>query len=137
MPMTTGVTMPVRSVMRPRTIPPAPNPSMVSVYAREASPRATPNSVCTAGSATMTDHIPTPPMVDSNNASTSRVHAYEESTPSRATRPVIFFSFATALDCASTIWHLTGVAPQGAEQYVTNLLQPVMDYLRYRGSVMH
>ncbi len=49
-----------------------------------ASARATPNSPWTIGNTTTTDHIPTPPMVDINNATTSRVHAYTESTPAES-----------------------------------------------------
>ena len=40
----------------------------------DASARATPNSACTAGSATTTAHIPTPPMVDSTRPTTRRYH---------------------------------------------------------------
>jgi hypothetical protein len=48
---------------------------MVKVNGREAPPHATPNSACTAGSATTTDHMPTPPMVDSRRESPSRHQA--------------------------------------------------------------
>ena len=40
-----------------------------------AAERATPNSACTAGSATITDHMPTPPMAERVSATNSRVHA--------------------------------------------------------------
>ena len=43
--------------------PPTANPTIASVNGNEASARGTANSACTAGSATTTDHIPTPPMV--------------------------------------------------------------------------
>ena len=56
-----------------------PNRIIVSVYGSDASPRATPNSACTVGSATTTDHMPTPPMVDSVNPATRRHHAVAES----------------------------------------------------------
>ena len=60
---------------RPIRMLPTPKPSIVSVYGSEHRPRATPNSACTAGSATTTDHMPTPPIVDSSSATTSRNHA--------------------------------------------------------------
>ena len=57
------------------TMLPTPKPIIVSVYGSDASARATPNSACTDGSATTTDHMPTPPMVDSTRPTTSRYHA--------------------------------------------------------------
>ena len=71
----TGTMMPKRSDSRPITMPPTPKPIIVSVYGSDASARATPNSACTAGSATTTDHMPTPPIVDSSSATDSRNHA--------------------------------------------------------------
>ena len=57
-----------------------PNPTMVSVNGREASPRATPKSACTAGSITTNDHMPTLPTVPIASATTSLSHAVLEST---------------------------------------------------------
>ena len=48
---------------------------MVSVYGSDAPARATPNSACTAGSATTIDHMPTPPIVDSKSAAKRRNQA--------------------------------------------------------------
>ena len=44
--------------------PPTPKPIVVRVKGRDAPPRATPNSACTAGKATTTDHMPTPPTAE-------------------------------------------------------------------------
>ena len=60
---------------------PKPKPIIVSVYGSDAPARATPNSACTAGSATTTDHIPTPPSVDKATPAHRRCHAWGESTP--------------------------------------------------------
>src|SRR6187455_965440 len=76
----TGMRIPVRSDQRPSSMPAAPNPSIVSVYGNDAPARATPNSACTVGSATTTDHIPTPPIVDSARASARRRQDCGEST---------------------------------------------------------
>src|SRR5512144_1236352 len=62
-------------------MPEKPKPSIVSVYGNDAPARAAPNSACTAGSATTTDHMPTPPIVDRSSAVTRRTHAYGDSTP--------------------------------------------------------
>ncbi len=77
----TGATMPNRSASRPITTPPQANPIIASVKGSEASARATPNSACTAGSTTGTDHMPTLPMVPSTTAATSRSQAKGDSTP--------------------------------------------------------
>ncbi len=61
------------------TTPPTANPAIVSVNGNDASARGTPNSAWTAGSATTTDHIPTPPMAEINIVATSRSHASRES----------------------------------------------------------
>jgi hypothetical protein len=45
----------------------------------EASARGMPNSDCTTGSATITDHMPTPPMVESSTVAARRSHACAES----------------------------------------------------------
>ena len=67
--------MPRRSESRPIAMPPKPKQIIVMVYGREAAERATPNSACTAGNATIPDHIPTPPMAASARAAKSRTHA--------------------------------------------------------------
>ena len=51
---------------RPISTPPNAKPIMVSVNGSDAALRSTSNSACTAGSATTTDHMPTPPMVESS-----------------------------------------------------------------------
>ena len=61
--------------------PPNAKPIMASVKGSEASARATPNSACTAGSTTGTDHIPTLPTAPSTTAATSRHQAKGNSTP--------------------------------------------------------
>src|SRR5262245_37661120 len=73
--------MPNRSDRRPSMTPPHAKPNMVSVNGSAASARATPNSACTAGSTTGTDHMPTLPMVPSTTATPSRHQAKEDSTP--------------------------------------------------------
>src|SRR5947209_5686363 len=80
-PQTMGGTMPKRSDSRPITTPPQAKPSMVSVKGSEASARATPNSACTVGSTTGTDHMPTLPTVVSATATASRRQASGDSTP--------------------------------------------------------
>src|SRR5215216_5404484 len=77
-----GTRMPKRSASRPISTPPTAKPTVVSVYGSEASARATPNSACTAGSATTTDQMPTPPIVLSSIPAASRNQAYGDSTPS-------------------------------------------------------
>src|SRR5450631_1693922 len=74
-----AVTTPKRSVIRPVTMPPRPKPSMVRVKASETAPRVAPNSGCTTGNTTTTDHIPTLPIEPSNSASASRTQACRES----------------------------------------------------------
>ena len=74
-----AATMPKRSVILPVATPPRPNPSMVSVKASDASPRVAPNSACTTGSTTTTDHMPTDPIDPIASASASRTHARRES----------------------------------------------------------
>ena len=54
---------------------------MARVKGSDASARATPNSACTAGSTTGTDHMPTLPMVPSTTAAASRHQAKGDSTP--------------------------------------------------------
>ncbi len=56
-------------------MPPKPKQIIVMVYGSDAAERATPNSAWTAGRATITDHMPTPPMPDSTSAAKSRVQA--------------------------------------------------------------
>ena len=56
-------------------IPARPKPTIVSVYGNDASARATPKSACTAGNATATDHMPTPPIVDSSSDTPSLTQA--------------------------------------------------------------
>src|SRR5436853_5401851 len=75
--------MPKRSERRPMRMLPTPKLTIVTVYGSAATERPTPNSACTAGSATITDHMPTPPMPDSTSAATSRYHAYGDSGASR------------------------------------------------------
>src|SRR5437868_14999876 len=77
--MTTGTVIPKRSDKRPIKMLQRPKHTIVSVYGSDAAPRATPNSVCTAGSATTTDHMPTPPMVDSVSVTTKRSQASADS----------------------------------------------------------
>jgi hypothetical protein len=74
-PSAIGITTPKRSARRPISTPPTPKPIMVKVNGSEASPRAAPKSVCTAGSATTNDHMPTLPMVPIANAIASRRQA--------------------------------------------------------------
>jgi hypothetical protein len=71
----TGTMIPKRSASRPIPMLARPKPIIVSVYGNDASARATPNSDCTAGSATTTDHIPTPPMVESARLTARRIQA--------------------------------------------------------------
>src|SRR5205823_5425881 len=78
--MMTGTMIPNRSASRPIRMLASPNPIIVSVYGSDASARATPNSACTAGSATTTDHMPTPPMVESARLTARRIQAWEDST---------------------------------------------------------
>jgi hypothetical protein len=59
--------------------PPKAKPSIVRVKGSVAAARGTPNSACTAGSATTTDHMPTPPTVDTSMVAPSRSHAWAES----------------------------------------------------------
>src|SRR5262245_731018 len=73
--------MPNRSDRRTSMTPPHAKPNMVSVNGSDASARATPNSACTAGSTTGTDHMPTLPMVPSTTATLSRHQAKGDSAP--------------------------------------------------------
>src|SRR6185503_11177037 len=86
----TGTMIPKRSESLPMRMPLNPYPIMVSVYGSDASARATPNSACTGGSATTTDHMPTPPMVDNSNAITRRDQAYADSVSPTGTASVLF-----------------------------------------------
>ena len=52
---------------------------MVSVKASDTAPRVAPNSACTTGSATTTDHMPTLPIDPIASASASRTQARRES----------------------------------------------------------
>src|SRR5882757_8585544 len=72
-------TMPKRSVILPVATPPRPKLSMVSVKASDTAPRVAPNSGCTTGNTTTTDHIPTLPIEPISSASASRTHAWRES----------------------------------------------------------
>src|SRR5262245_27338470 len=78
-PATTGAKMPKRSDSRPIRMPPKPKQIIVAVYGSDAAERATPNSACTAGRTTMTDHMPTPPMAESSSAAKRRTQAYGDS----------------------------------------------------------
>ena len=60
-------------------MPPSPKPTIVSVYGNDAAARSTPKSACTAGKATTTDHMPTPPSVAIASVATSRHQAAGES----------------------------------------------------------
>ena len=51
---------------------------MTRVKASETAPRVAPNSACTTGSTTTTDHIPTLPIEPISTASASRTHAWRE-----------------------------------------------------------
>jgi len=48
-----------------------------------------PKSACTVGSATMNDHMPTPPMVLISPVQARRRHAWGESVSAAPARPVI------------------------------------------------
>src|SRR4029078_8531007 len=73
--------MPKRSASRPTSTPPPAKPNMTMVKGRDALARLTPKSAWIVGSATMIDHMPTPPMVQSVIATSRRSHAAGESTP--------------------------------------------------------
>ncbi len=60
------------------SMPPPAKPIITMVKGREASARLTPKSVWMTGRATMIDHMPTPPMVDSTTATARRSHAAAE-----------------------------------------------------------
>ena len=75
MAISSGGTMPRRSASLPMKMPPAPKPSISKVYGSDASARVMPKSACTVGSATMNDHMPTPPMVLTINVHARRRHA--------------------------------------------------------------
>src|SRR6185295_18573687 len=87
-PMPSGRAMPNRSARRPISTPPPAKPNMTMVKGSEASARLTPKSAWMAGSATMYDHIPTPPMVDSSTATPRRSHAVGESISDGALAPI-------------------------------------------------
>ena len=74
-PIMIGRMMPRRSARRPMITPPMPKPIMLRVKGMEAAPRSAWNSAWTAGRATTTDHMPTPPMADSRTASARRHQA--------------------------------------------------------------
>ena len=95
--------MPKRSVSRPAATPPRPKPAIVSVKASEAPPRLAPNSFCTAGSATTTDHIPTEPIEPMIKAMPSRAHAWRESGMKWGVNSRILNSFSTP----ATSWGAT------------------------------
>ena len=67
------------------------------VKGSEASARATPKSAWMAGSATITDHMPTPPMVLSVTATPRRSQALVESVSSGAPDPAAVCDGVTAL----------------------------------------
>ena len=69
---------------------------MTRVKASEAVPRLAPNSVCTTGSATTTDHMPTLPSEPISTATASRVHARRESGTNRSESRVSSEEIATA-----------------------------------------
>ena len=69
-----------------KTPPPA-KPNITMVKGRDASARLMPKSAWMAGNATITDHMPTPPMVEIAMATTSRSHAAEESITCGAAAP--------------------------------------------------
>jgi hypothetical protein len=75
MPSAAAARIPKQSCSRPIATPPSAKPNMESVNGSEASPRATANSACTAGSTTGIDHMPTPPTVPSPTAAASRAQA--------------------------------------------------------------
>ena len=52
---------------------------MARVKASETAPRVAPNSACTTGSTTTTDHMPTLPIEPISTASASRTQAWRES----------------------------------------------------------
>ena len=82
-PTLTGPKIPTRSNNRPIATPPAAKPSMARVNGNVASARGMANSDCTAGSATTTDHMPTPPMVESSTVAARRSQACVESVAGR------------------------------------------------------
>ena len=63
LPSASGAAMPKRSARRPINTPPPAKPIMAACRAARPPARSTPNSAWIAGSATTTDHMPTPPMV--------------------------------------------------------------------------
>ena len=63
---------------------------MIIVNASEAVPRLAANSVCTTGSATTTDHMPTLPSEPISTATASRSHARRESGTNRSESRVKF-----------------------------------------------
>ena len=69
---------------------------MTSVKASEAVPRLAPNSVCTTGSATTTDHMPTLPSEPISTATASRIHARRESGTNRSESRVSSEEISTA-----------------------------------------
>ena len=70
-----AATMPKRSVMRPVTTPPRPNPMKTMVVASDTAPRVAAKSACTVGITTTIAHIPTAPTEAIRTASTSRTQA--------------------------------------------------------------
>src|ERR1700692_4055127 len=73
-----ATTMPKRSAILPVATLPRPKPSMVSVKASDTAPRVAPNSPCTTGSTTTTDHMPTLPIEPITSASASLTQAWPE-----------------------------------------------------------
>ena len=78
-PRNSATMIPYRSVMRPIMMLPRPKPTIVSVYGRDASPRATPNSAWIEGTTTATTNMPQPPMVIRATEASSLSQAAEES----------------------------------------------------------
>ena len=83
--------------------------SITRVKASDAVPRLAPNSACTTGSATTTDHMPTLPSEPISTATASRVHARRESGTNRSESRVRSEEISTASATSSAL--PTGQAP--------------------------
>ena len=70
-----AVTMPTLSVILPMITPPRPKPRKIMVTENDILWRVVPNSACTVGMTTTTDHMPTAPIEAINKATTSRTQA--------------------------------------------------------------
>jgi hypothetical protein len=73
-PTTSVIRIPKRSASRPLRIEPIANPIIRMVNGNDASPRGSPKSACTAGSETVNDHMPTPPIVLITTQTARRCH---------------------------------------------------------------